>query len=271
MTTRAPFAHLLYVGLCVALFMCVVACQGCRCSAREPSEVRVAAAASLSGAFEELGAAFEARTGKRVVFSFGASGALSQQLRQGAPFDVFAAADMASVDITISAGVCDGETFAPYARGQVALWSRRDAAAHPRTLQDLTDDRFKRVAIAQPEHAPYGKAAAEALRAVGAWDAVQPKLIFAENVRQALQLAQTGDADAALVALSLVYNDHDNPWTLVNEALHARLEQALVVCKGGQQRAGGEAFAAFVLSAQGRAIMSRHGFAAPGEPLKAAP
>jgi molybdate transport system substrate-binding protein len=227
--------------------------------------VRVGAASDLTAAFEELGRAFEAETGRAVTFSFGSSGLLAQQIRHGAPFDLFAAANVMFVNEVVAAGACDAATVAPYALGRIAIWTRAGGATPPASLAELAEARFTRIAIANPEHAPYGRAAREALEAVGAWAAVEPRLVLGENVRQTLQFAETGNVEAAIVALALVIRDRVNPWLLVEESLHQPLEQALVVCTGGAGRAGGEAFAAFVASPRGRAVMRSYGFGLPGE------
>lgn len=228
-----------------------------------PAPVRVAAAASLADAFESLAVAFRAESGHEVVFSFGSSGFLAKQIREGAPFDVFASADTAAVDSVIAAGVADSSTRAVYARGRIAVWCRKGGVEPPATLAELLDDRFTRISLAQPEHAPYGAAGREALMAVRVWDELAPRVVYAENVRQTLQFAQTGNVDAAVVALSLVVNDRENPWLPIAEKLHQPLRQALAVCTGGKNREGGAAFARFVLSEKGRAAMQRFGYSAP--------
>lgn len=231
----------------------------------EPSTVRVAAAADLTLAFEELGRAFERHAGERVVFSFGATGLLAKQLREGAPFDVFAAANTAFVDEVVNAGACDGTTQRPYARGHLVVWTRKGGVAPPTTLAELGDARFKRIAIANPDHAPYGMAAKQALETLGLWDTLKPRLVLGENVRQALQFAETGNVEAAIVARSLIVLDRDNPTLPIDEGLHRPIDQSLVVCKRGSNREGGDRFAAFVASDEGRGIMRRYGFLLPGE------
>lgn len=244
------------------------------CSRRasdDAAPVRVAGAADLALAFEELGRAFEAQAGRRVVFSFGSTGLLAAQLREGAPFDVFAAANVSFVEQVVAAGACDGSTQRPYARGRIAIWSRRDGVAPPTSLGDLADPRFRRIAIANPEHAPYGQAARRALERAGIWETVAPRLVLGENVRQAFQFAETGNADVAIVALALVVLDRTNPWLLIDEALHDPIEQALAVCVRGENREGGRAFADFVGSESGRRVMRRYGFLLPGEDVLVEP
>jgi molybdate transport system substrate-binding protein len=236
-----------------------------------PAPIRVAAASDLMLAFEELGRTFEQQSGRPVTFSFGSTGLLTKQLREGAPFDLFAAANVSFVDEVVGAGACDGQTKAPYARGRIAVWTKSGGAAVPASLAELADRRFTRIAIANPEHAPYGQAAREALRQQGIWAAVEPRLVLGENVRQTLQLAETGNVEAAIVALSLVMSDRKNPWLLVDEHLHRPIDQALVVCTHGKNRAGGAAFAEFIHAEAGRAVMRRYGFLLPGEKLTRAP
>jgi molybdate transport system substrate-binding protein len=251
----------------LALLLVAAGLGACRSSgpAAPPEPVLVGAAASLRPAFEELGQEFERQTGQPVAFSFGSSGLIARQIAQGAPFDVFAAADEELVDEAIGAGACDPATRAPYARGRIAVWTRRGGAAPPAALGDLADPRFVRIAIANPEHAPTGRAAKQALEHAGIWGAIEPRLVFGENVRQTLQFGETGNAEAAIVALALVIHDRENPWELVDEAMHRPIDQALVVCSRGRNRAGGDAFARFVDGASGREVMRRHGFLLPGE------
>src|SRR5690606_9602985 len=118
-------------------------------------EVKVAGASSLITVMDELGPRFEAKTGTKVGFVAGSSGKLSAQIQQGAPFDVFLSADLARVDEVVKAGACDGATQKSYAQGRVAMWSRTGATPPPPTLAGLADPKFARIAIAQPEHAPY--------------------------------------------------------------------------------------------------------------------
>lgn len=233
--------------------------------------IRVAAAADLTRAFEELGQAFEKQTGQRVIFSYGATGLLAKQLREGAPFDVFAAANTSFVDEVVRAGVCDGATQRPYARGHLVVWTKKGGMAPPTTLAELADARFKRIAIANPDHAPYGMAAKQALETLGLWDKLKPRLVLGENVRQALQFAETGNVDAAIVARSLVVEDKDNPTLPVDETRHRPIDQSLVVCTRGQNRQGGQRFADFLASDEGKAIMGRYGFALPAVPTGSPP
>jgi molybdate transport system substrate-binding protein len=240
--------------LALAAVLLLVACR--EKPAPAPAPVRVAAAADLTPVFEELSRGFE----PKVELTFGSSGLLARQLKEGAPFDVFAAANVSFVDDAIKSGACDAATKRSYARGRLAVWTREGAAV---PLEALGDERFKHIALANPEHAPYGQAAKEALASAGLWEKVEPRVVYADNVRAALQLAQTGNAEVALVAASLVSGQDAGAFTLVDEAKHKPLEQALVVCVHGANAAGGRAFADLVTSEKGRAVLGRYGFSPP--------
>lgn len=241
-------------------------------SADAPSHgpVLVAAAADLQGAFTEIGKAFEAESGVAVSFTFGSTGLLAKQIKEGAPFDAFAAANVSFVDDVATAGSCDAKTKARYGRGRIAVWFKKDPKiAPPTSLADLSSPRFAHIAIANPAHAPYGVAAKEALVSAGVWDKVSKGVVLGENVRQTLQLAETGNADVAIVALSLAIPSTNGAWFLVDDKLHAPLDQALVVCTHGANQAGGDAFARYVASPKARAVLQRYGFALPGEAVPA--
>lgn len=233
---------------------------------RKGEPVRVAAAADLAIAFKEVGAAFEQASGKKVEFSFGSTGLLAKQVAEGAPFDVFAAANISYVDEVVRAAACDGATKKLYAKGRIVMWST-DKAQLPASLDDLKDAKYAKVAIANPEHAPYGLAARQAMTKAGVWQTVEPRAVFGENVQQTLMYAQSGNAEVAIVALSLAITSGGS-YTLIDSELHAPLDQAMVVCKGGS--GGGKpnearAFVEFVSSEPGRAIMRKFGFLLPGE------
>ncbi len=255
------------IRLAAASFAFVFAATAAVCAHAEPSPLKVAAAADLAVAFKEVGAAWEKKSGDKVVFSFGSTGLLEKQLVEGAPFDVFAAANVSFADDAVKAGVCAADSKALYARGRVVIWWRKGGnVAPPRSLADLADARFVKVAIANPAHAPYGKAAQEALTNAKLWQKVQPKLVYGENVQQTLQFAQTGNAEAALVALSLALVAPDGDYVAVDDKLHSPIDQALVTCGHDTARTTrARAFTAFVASPDGRNIMRRYGFLLPGE------
>ncbi len=227
-------------------------------------ELVVSAAADLQPAFTEIGAAFEKETGTHVTFNFGSTGQLAQQIAQGAPVDLFAAADRTYVNDLATHGQILPDTVQLYARGRITLWTRADNPRPPQSLADLTRSDIRRVAIANPEHAPYGIAAREALQRAGVWDIVQPKLIFGENVAQTKQYAETGNVDAAIISLSLSVGFKGH-WVLIPQELHNPLDQALGVVRGAKNERAARAFIAFVDSPTGRAVMIKYGFILPGE------
>jgi molybdate transport system substrate-binding protein len=266
-------ARQLLAGVAVAAL--VAGATGCAVdagavTAEEP--LLIAGAADLRPAFLELGRTFEAETGERVVFSFGSSGQLAQQLIEGAPMDLYASANVAFVEQVLAAGVGDPDTQATYAIGRIVLWSPSTAWGAWDDLAALAgDDRVRTIAIANPEHAPYGAAAAQALAAAGVDDEVAPKLVYGENVADTQRLAASGNADAAIVALSLALASDEageGRWVLLDDALHDPLQQDLLVVAEDDDRAAlARRFVAHVGSEEGREVMRRFGFVLPGEDL----
>ena len=224
----------------------------------------VSAAADLTPAFEELGGLFENETGIKVTFNFGSTGQLAQQIEQGAPVDLFAAANVSFVEELEQKNLIIPETKALYAQGRITLWTRSDDPLRLERLEELTRPEVRHIAIANPEHAPYGEAAREALQSLGIWEPVSSKLVFGENVRQTLQYAEMGNVDAAIVALSLSVQSKGR-WVLISEKLHKPLDQALAVIRGTRHEAEARRFASFINSPPGRTIMRKYGFILPGE------
>ena len=229
-----------------------------------PAPLTVAAAADLQFAFTEIAEQYEAHTGQPVTLVFGSTGQLAQQIESGAPFDLFAAANIAFVEGLRDKGLVFDDSIALYAEGRIVLAVNRDAGIDATKLDDLTNPAIQRIAIANPEHAPYGMAAKEALLRAGLWAAVEPRLVYGENVRQALQFIQTGDAQAGIVALS-VADTPEITWLLIDADLHNPLRQALAVVKSSPQPDAARAFAAFINGPEGRPIMQRYGFVLPEE------
>ena len=231
---------------------------------KDANEIIVAAASDLAPAFEELGQMFGRETGTKVTFMFGLTGNLTKQIENGAPVDLFAAANVAFIEELNRKGFIFSDTMRLYARGRITLWTRADSPLNLERIEDLARPDVKRIAIANPGHAPYGVAAREALERVGIWDAVQPKLVLGENVRQTLQYGETGSVDAAIVALSLSMNSSGR-WQLIDEGLHNPLDQALAVIKQTKHEEQARQFADFINSPQGRSVMRKYGFILPGE------
>ena len=236
--------------------------------ARAADVASIAAASNLQFALPEIAAAFERSTGRHVRVSFGSSGNFRRQIADGAPFELFLSADTGYADAlvrerrTIGAG-------AVYAIGRLALFvpdgspvradpALRDVAAA------LADHRLRKFAIANPELAPYGRAAQQALEHAGLWAAIQPHLVLGENISQAAQFAASGAAQAGIVAYSLVKSpgmEARGHWALLPDAGHAPLAQKMVLLQGAGTTA--RAFAAFMQSPQASAILTRYGFESP--------
>lgn len=254
----------------VALALLATACSGDAPAVTADEPLLIAGASDLLPAFTVLGEDFEAATGEEVVFNFGSSGQLAQQLIEGAPMDLYASANVAFVERVLDAGVGDPDTQATYAFGRITIWSPDDAWRGWEGLEQLAaDDAIEVVAIANPEHAPYGLAARQAFETAGLWDTVQPKLVFGENISDTQRLAATGNADVAIVALSLALaadEAGDGTWVLLDEDLHEPLQQDLVVVAEDPDRAALAArFIDHVNSEEGRQVMRRFGFLLPGE------
>ena len=222
----------------------------------------MAAASDLTPAFEEIGRTFEQKHKIKVTYTFGSTGMLTQQIENGAPVDLFAAANVDYVDRLEFKGLILPGSKAVYARGRITMWVPKDSNLKIDQLSDLTNDGVKRIAIANPEHAPYGTAAREAMERAGLWQRLEPKLVFAENIRQTLQYAQTGNVEVAIVALSLS-KQSDGRWTLIPEQLHKPLDQGLAIIKGTKNEAAARQFSEFVLGPEGRSILTKYGFEFP--------
>jgi molybdate transport system substrate-binding protein len=232
--------------------------------------VRIAAASDLSHAFEELGKAFEQKTQIRPDFQFGSSGLLAKQIANGAPFYLFAAANKNYADDVVQSGRCDAASMRQYAQGRIVVWSPAGVVA-PTQLSDLADPRFERIAIANPEHAPYGRAAKQALEKAGIWDKVEGKIVLGESVQAAMQYAQSQSVQASIVALSLAAVTDGGTTLKVDAQLYDPLEQELVVCGNGEEADSARRFVDFIMSPDGREVMSRYGFLLPNEAVHAKP
>lgn len=273
MSARSSLANPARCALVLAALVSGCKDKSANPGARKGDPLRVAAAADLALAFKDVGAAWEKESGKRVEFSFGSTGLLAKQIQEGAPFDVFAAANLTFIDEVVKDGSCNAETKALYARGRIVLWSK-DPQKLPQKLEDLKDAKYTKIALANPEHAPYGLAAQQAMARAGIWDGVKPRAVYGENVQQTLMFARSENADVAFVALSLAVSSPGN-WIPVDPALHEPLDQALVACKGGRAGAAkqneSKQFIAFIGSPEGRSIMKKYGFLLPGEELPTPP
>jgi molybdate transport system substrate-binding protein len=247
----------------VLALACVTACKDkSQTTIPARDEITVAAASDLNPAFEEIGREFESAYKTKVVFVFGSTGMLTRQIENGAPMDLFAAANVSYIDQLEQKGLIIPDTRAIYARGRITLWTTNESTLRLESISDLTRPEIARIAIANPDHAPYGLAARQALESAGIWKRVKPKLVYGDNIRQTLQYAETGNVEVAIVALSLSMQSHGR-WSLIPEELHQPLDQGLALMKTTQNEKGARAFAAFVGGPQGQAIMKEYGFSLP--------
>jgi molybdate transport system substrate-binding protein len=232
-------------------------------------QVRVAAAADLNAALGDLIARFSAARSVDVTVSYGSSGTFYAQLLNQAPFDVFFSADVHYPQQLAARGLIVPGTEFVYAIGRLVVWVPANSTldVDRRGVAALGGDaRLAHVAIANPEHAPYGRAAVAALQSAGVYDQVRPKLVFGENVAQALQFVQTGAADAGLVALSLAMAStvrDKGRWIDVPIDSYPRLEQGGAILKWAADVDAARALRAFVLGTEGRTILREYGFSIP--------
>lgn len=227
----------------------------------------VAAASDMATSIDELAAAFAREApGAEVKTALGASGNLFAQIKNGAPFDVFMSADMAYPARLAREGAAEGSTLQPYAVGRVVLWSADRRFDLRQGLRVLGDARLARLAIANPDVAPYGHAARAALQAHGFWDTVKDKLVIGENVAQAAQFVQTGNAQLGVVSYSTVLGPRMKgvgSYYLIPDDGAAPIEQGAIVTRKGQGNALSGRFMQFLQSPAARAILLRHGFSIP--------
>lgn len=252
----------------VAMKRIRVVCLACllalalSCQSQNPNEnheLTVAAAANLTEAFGEIGPLFTRRTGTRVTFSFGATADLAKQIENGAPFDVFAAADTAHVEALDRLGLLTDESRVLYARGRLVVWLPPVSKLKLTRIQDLTGKEFERIAIPKPDVAPYGRAAVESLQAWGIWNEIQEKVVYGQSVSQAKQFVATGNAEAAFIPLALV-KPGEGVFLEVDEKLHAPLDQALGILKTSKNQQAARQFVDFLISSEIQELLSRRGY-----------
>ncbi|MSO55598.1 MAG: molybdate ABC transporter substrate-binding protein [Acidobacteria bacterium] len=232
--------------------------------AQEPPALTVFAASDLGPAFQKIIPEFERKTRTKVTLVLGSTGTLAQQIRNGAPADVFFAANERFIDDLSPSGAIILQTRLRYAWGRIVAVTLKSVSRRVNSLKDLADPRVRRIAMANPAHAPYGLAAQQALEASGLWDALQPKLVYGENVQQAVQFVRSGSADAGIVARSIA-DESDLNWKLVDMKLHAPINQMAVVLTRTKQPVLAMSFLEWVNGPQGRWVTRQFGFLLPGE------
>ncbi len=242
-----------------SLAQIVLLAAACLGSAAQKQTVTVAAAANLSEVCPILGQQFEADSGIHPVFSFGSTALLTQQIENGAPYDVFLAADAEHPEKLDREKLLVPGTRAAYATGVLALWIPPGGHAKIDKLEDLASPEVRVIAIARPELAPYGQASVEALTKLGLWDKVKPKVVYSDNISMAKQYGITGNADAVFTAWSLVLNEKGKTLQ-VPESLHKPITQELGVIAKSNNQPAARSFAAFVRSQKGQAVLASRGY-----------
>src|SRR5262245_61281695 len=231
-----------------------------------PNPLRIAAASDLQAAIPKLGDRFRARSGIAITPTFLSSGVLAQQIKQGAPYDVFLAANEAFVRDLARDGVIRPESVHAYARGSLVLAVYGELGGRVGSLADLAGPEVKKIALASPETAPYGRAGKQALERAGLWEKLQPKIVVAESVRQALLYAQKGDAEAALVGRAIA--DLPEVRTVeIDPKLYDPIVQAMGTVADSPRQDVAKTFVEFVMSDEGQAMLKTFGFqpASPGD------
>jgi molybdate transport system substrate-binding protein len=231
--------------------------------------VTVAAASDLTYAMNEIAANFEKATGCTVRLSLGSSGNFLTQIENGAPFDVFFSADIAYPKKLETEGLAaPGSTYL-YAIGKIVLWTRKDSRVDVgKGFATLRDPAVQKIAIANPAHAPYGRAAEEALLKAGVYDAVKDRLVLGENISQTAEFVESGNADAGIIALSLVLSptmkDKGRSWN-IPENLYTPIQQGAVIVRAAANPQGARQFLDYIKMPATAALLERYGFVLPAK------
>jgi len=239
-------------------------------SAAHADEIAVAAAADLSYALQDLAGRFQQKTGNKVALSFGASGNLYSQIQNGAPYDLFFSADSDYPKKLAVAGLLDSTSLRTYAVGHLILWAPNGSGLDPKRLKMdlLLEPKVTKIAIANPEHAPYGRAAIAALQHYGLKERLANKLVMGENISQTAQFVQSGNAQAGLIALSLAASpalkNAGTYWELPTES-YPEIGQAAGILSSSKHKQTAQAFLDFINSPQGAAVLRQYGFGAPSQ------
>jgi molybdate transport system substrate-binding protein len=230
-------------------------------------EVTIAAASDLNFAFKELASEFEKKTGTHVKLSLGSSGNFYSQIENGAPFDLYFSADIRYPQKLVETGYAVPDTLYRYAVGRIVLWAPKQSKVQvERGLEGLVAPGIHKIAIANPKHAPYGRAAVAALQHFKLYDRVKDRLVLGENISQAAQFVDSGACEAGIVALSLALaptmKASGQYWEVPAEA-HPPIEQGAVILKTARNQLRAKEFMEFLKGPQGQKIMRRYGFTLP--------
>jgi molybdate transport system substrate-binding protein len=242
--------------------------MGASTAAAQAGELTIAAASDLNFAFKELTAAFERRSGEHVKLSLGSSGNFFSQIQNGAPYDLYFSADIRYPQKLVENGLAVADSLYAYAVGRLVIWVPNTSSLplEQKGLDVLLDPSVKKIAIANPKHAPYGRAAVSAMEQARIYASVKDRLVLGENISQAAQFVESGAADVGVIALSLALappmKAAGRYWEIPASA-HPAIEQGAVLLKGAREPALATTFLEFVKGSEGRAIMTRYGFVVP--------
>lgn len=255
--------------VCVVLSVGLVALGGMQPSVAAGNDLTVAAASDLNFAFKDLVAEFEKATGTHVKLSLGSSGNFFSQIQHGAPYDLYFSADVRYPQKLEQTGHAVPGTLYKYAVGRIVVWTPKSSPVHASQvgMDALLAPSIKKIAVANPKHAPYGRAAIAAMEHFKIHDRVKDKLVLGENIAQAAQFVESGAADIGIIALSLALapamKEAGQYWEIPADA-HPPLEQGAVILTGAKNPAAAKAFLDFLKGTQGQEIMRRYGFVSPG-------
>jgi molybdate transport system substrate-binding protein len=231
--------------------------------------ITIAAASDLNFAFREIATEYEKASGNQVRLTLGSSGNFYAQIQNGAPFDLYFSADIAYPRKLEEAGLTVPGSLYQYAVGRIVLWASKGSPLDiSKGLEVLGEPTIRKIAIANPKHAPYGRAAVAAMEHAQVYDRVKDKLVLGENISQAAQFIESGAADVGIIAMSLalapLMQSAGQYWEIPADA-HPPIEQGAVILKGAKNQERAKAFLSFVQGAEGQAMMKRYGFIVPGE------
>ncbi len=235
-------------------FTLLMLCLGSQTArAQGNKELRIAAAADLLPVMPALADLYQKKTGVKLIVNFGSSGELETQIENGAPVDLFLGADFTFPEKVVAAGLADAKAPTAYARGRLVVWARKDSPLQPVSTDKLTDPHAQKIAIANPFHAPYGRAAVAALDRMKLMDAVKNKLVTAENIAQAGEFVASGNAQVGLISLTLATSQHYKElgsYALVPESQYPEIRQTAVVLARSNRKAEAHAFLNWLLSSE---------------------
>ena len=249
----------------VILALCMFGITGVNLAIAE--EITIAAASDLNFAFREIVTEYEKTTGNHVRLTLGSSGNFYAQIQNGAPFDIYFSADIAYPRKLEEAGLTVPGSLYQYAVGRIVMWTRHESRIDvTQGFEALREPTVKKIAIANPKHAPYGRAAVAAMEYFKVYDQVKDKLVLGENISQAAQFVDSGAADVGIIALSLALappmQAAGHYWEIPADS-YPPIKQGAVILKGGKNQESSKAFLSFIQGAEGQTMMKRYGFVVP--------